>query len=58
MWLPVATALVGSMPTDAVQLTLYIGSMLATSLLVLLANPFLDRLLAARWGDREGPSRS
>jgi uncharacterized membrane protein len=35
VWLPVATALVGSMPTDPLQLVLYIGTMLATSLLTL-----------------------
>ena len=35
VWLPVATALVGSMPTDPLQLALYIGTMLATSLLTL-----------------------
>lgn len=48
-WLPVPTAMVGAMETDPLQLTLYIGSMLATSLimagiqLALLRNP---RLLA------------
>lgn len=35
VWLPVATALVGSMPTEPLQLVLYIGTMLATSLLTL-----------------------
>lgn len=35
VWLSVATALVGSMPTDSLQLALYIGTMLATSLLTL-----------------------
>jgi uncharacterized membrane protein len=35
VWLPVATALVGAMETDALQLTIYIGTMLATSLLEL-----------------------
>jgi len=35
VWLPVATALVGSMATDPLQLTLYIGTMLVNSLVML-----------------------
>jgi Predicted integral membrane protein len=34
VWLPVATAMVGALPTDQLQLGLYIGSMLATSLIM------------------------
>lgn len=33
VWLPVATALVGAMETEPTQLAIYIGTMLATSLL-------------------------
>ena len=33
VWLPVATSLVGSLDTDPLQVTVYIGTMLATSLL-------------------------
>ena len=32
VWLPVATAMVGAMETDRLQLAIYIGTMLATSL--------------------------
>ena len=32
VWLPVATAMVGSMPTDALQLVLYVGAMVLASL--------------------------
>ncbi|HOC14251.1 MAG TPA: TMEM175 family protein [Propionicimonas sp.] len=35
VWLPVATAMVGAMQTDALQLAIYIGTMLATSLITL-----------------------
>jgi len=34
VWLPVATAMVGALPTDPLQLTLYIGTMLVTSLVM------------------------
>lgn len=49
VWLPVATAMVGAMPADPLQLTVYIGTMLTTSLLalamqlLLLRNPHLGR---------------
>lgn len=49
VWLPVATAMVGAMETDRVQVALYIGTMLATSLLTLamwllvLRRPHLQR---------------
>lgn len=33
VWLPVATAMVGAMETDPLQLTLYIGTMFTTSLI-------------------------
>ncbi|MFD4957702.1 TMEM175 family protein [Microbacterium sp. NPDC058389] len=35
VWLPVATAIVGQMETDATQKVLYIGSLLATSLMLM-----------------------
>jgi uncharacterized membrane protein len=35
VWLPVATALVGSMETDPLQLVLYVGTMLVSSLILL-----------------------
>ena len=35
VWFPVATALVGALETDPVQLAIYIGTMLASSLLML-----------------------
>ncbi len=34
VWLPVVTAMVGAMQTDSLQLALYIGSMLASSLCI------------------------
>lgn len=49
VWLPVPTAMVGSMDTDALQLLLYIGSMCLTSLLITLTTIYLrsrPRLLA------------
>ena len=35
VWLPVPTAMLGSMPTDAIQKVLYIGTLLVTALLLL-----------------------
>lgn len=43
VWLPVATALVGAMATDAVQLSVYIGTMLASSVLELAIQLWLRR---------------
>lgn len=43
VWLPVATALVGAMETDGLQLAIYIGTMLATSLLTLAMRWWLGR---------------
>jgi uncharacterized membrane protein len=43
VWLPVATALLGQMEPDTVQKVLYIGSLLATSLLLLAARVYIRR---------------
>jgi uncharacterized membrane protein len=43
VWLPVATALVGAMETEPTQLAIYIGTMLATSLLTLALQVWLRR---------------
>lgn len=43
VWLPVATALVGQLETDAVQKVVYIGSLLATSLILLFTRVYIRR---------------
>ncbi|GAA5195053.1 TMEM175 family protein [Microbacterium jejuense] len=43
VWLPVATAIVGQMDTDATQKLLYIGSLLATSLMLMLTRLYVMR---------------
>jgi uncharacterized membrane protein len=43
VWLPVATALVGSMDTDVLQVALYVGTMLLTSLIMLAMTLWLRR---------------
>jgi uncharacterized membrane protein len=54
VFLPVSTALVGSMHTDRVQLSVYIGSMLACSLLMLAMQVHVRRTPAV-WSGPEGP---
>ncbi|MEA4945679.1 MAG: TMEM175 family protein [Propionicimonas sp.] len=58
VWLPVATALVGALDTDRVQLGVYIGSMLATSLLTLAMHLWVRRRLALQQPDRPMTIRS
>jgi uncharacterized membrane protein len=41
VWLPVATAIVGQMNTDATQTLLYIGSLIVTSLVLMLTRLYL-----------------
>lgn len=43
VWLPVATALIGALETDRLQLAVYIGTMLATSLIALSMRWWLGR---------------
>ena len=43
VWLPVATAIVGQMETDATQKVLYIGSLLATSLVLMVTRLYVMR---------------
>jgi len=43
VWLPVATALIGALETDRLQLAVYIGTMLATSLIALAMRWWLGR---------------
>lgn len=43
VWLPVATAMVGAMETDPLQLAIYIGTMLTTSLITLVMQVLLLR---------------
>ncbi|CAL8972421.1 hypothetical protein PROP_00906 [Propionicimonas sp. T2.31MG-18] len=43
VWLPVATALIGALETDRLQLAVYIGTMLATSLIPLSMRWWLGR---------------
>lgn len=43
VWLPVATAMVGQMPFDAMQAVVYIGSLIMTQLLTLTAKAYLLR---------------
>lgn len=43
VWLPVATALIGALETDRLQLAVYIGTMLATSLIALSMRWWLRR---------------
>jgi TMEM175 potassium channel family protein len=54
VFLPVATAVVGSMHTDAVQLLLYIGTMLASGVL-LAAMQVVIRRTPATWAGTGGP---
>lgn len=57
VWLPVPTALTGSLETDRTQIGLYIGSMLATSLVSLAIQVVLRRSPEA-WAPDEPPRRS
>lgn len=43
VWLPVATAMIGQMPTDALQRVVYIGTLIATQLCTLAAKGYLLR---------------
>lgn len=43
VWLPVATAMIGQLPTDALQMTIYIGTLLLTQLATLAAKAYLLR---------------
>lgn len=43
VWLPVATAMLGQMPMDALQVTVYIGSLILTQLATLAAKVYLLR---------------
>ncbi|MDQ4215679.1 TMEM175 family protein [Microbacterium sp. ASV81] len=43
VWLPVPTAMLGAMESDALQKTLYIGSLLVTALLMLVTRLYLRR---------------
>lgn len=43
VWLPVVTAIVGSMPTDSLQVALYIGTLLTTGLITLAMQLWLAR---------------
>jgi uncharacterized membrane protein len=54
VFLPVATAIVGSMKTDPVQLLLYIGTMLVSGLLMA-AMQLVVRRTPATWAGQEGP---
>ncbi|MBU4335819.1 MAG: DUF1211 domain-containing protein [Actinobacteria bacterium] len=52
VWLPVATALVGTMPVDRLQAVLYVGAMAVTSW-VLVAIDLLVRRDRRLWGSKE-----
>jgi uncharacterized membrane protein len=52
--LPVVTAMVGSMDTDRLQITLYVGTMLVNSL-VMAAMSLLVLRVPATWGEGAGP---
>lgn len=43
VWLPVATAMIGQLPPDALQTTIYIGTLLTTQLATLAAKAYLMR---------------
>lgn len=43
VWLPVATAMIGQMPTDALQTIIYVGTLIATQLSTLAAKWYLLR---------------
>jgi uncharacterized membrane protein len=43
VWLPVATAMVGAMPDDAAQKSLYVGTLIAATLMLLLVRMYLRR---------------
>lgn len=58
VWLSVATALVGAMDTDRVLLGVYIGSMLATSLLTLALNLWTRHRPQLQQADRPMTIRS
>ncbi len=56
VFLPVATAIVGSMKTDAVQLSLYIGTMIVNVLLMTAMQVVVLRTPAI-WAGEQGPPR-
>jgi uncharacterized membrane protein len=57
VWLPVATALVGSLDTDRPQLALYIGSMLVNSLVLVVLHVVMRRT-PALWVSDNPPTSS